>query len=664
MSENLAGVLREVEEQIELRGCEVDGVAEQGDGVRVRIDAEVARFNRSAHAFRSAPQVSAHTSEEFLGAEWLGDVVVGAGIECFDFGLFLVAHGKHHDGDVAALANGAREFDTGDIGHDEIGNDQVGTPLVEDAESFLWIVCGAHVIALCGERGAQYACDLRLVIDDQDSFRHKSEGVSSPIMEKNTSHLAAALRFVVLTTVAALLAEFFSRVLRVNQTTVALAFLVLILVTAYRWRLTYSVYLSLLCSLLYNFFFLPPVGKLTISDPQNWIALGAFLSTSVLVSHLSDRERRQAQASEARRREVELLYKLSQKLLVQDEVQEFARNAPSIIASVIGMRAVALYVSTLDAVFYSDPERILVSAAELRTAEIDDGQPVTKLHGYSLIPLRMGMQHTLGQLAVGESDTSTAMLEAIGSLVSVALERAVTLERSRRLEAARESERLRSALVDSVTHDLRTPLTAIRAAATTLRDQRQMADAERENLVAVMEEESERLDRLIGQAVEMARLDSQSVAVQLEPQDVCELIEITLEQMQGELRNHPVEVLVTNGMPRVRMDRRLMQRVLQHLVENAAKYSPAGAPISVSAFLESGRLVFAVQDRGPGIDSEDLPFIFDKYFRGRRQKGSSRGTGMGLAISQAIVRAHEGGIDAECPAGGGTRFRFWIPVKA
>jgi two-component system sensor histidine kinase KdpD len=480
-------------------------------------------------------------------------------------------------------------------------------------------------------------------------------------MQKNIAPLRSVLRYVFLTCAAGLLVFVFSKVPRVNQTTVALGFLVLVLITAYRWRWAYSVYVSLLCTLLYNFFFLPPVGKLTIAEPQNWIALATFLCASVLVSHLSDRERRQAETSEARRHDVELLFRLSQKLLVQDEVKELARSTPSIVAAEFGFRAVALYVAATDGVFYSDPERILIPSAELRSKEWGGDEALWKRPGITLIPLRLGMQHALGRLAVSGTELTPEMYEAIGSLVSVALERAAVVERSGRLEAARESERLRTALVDSVTHDLRTPLTAIRAAATTLQSQPTMAAPERNELIAVVEEESARLDRLIGQAVEMARLDSQSLHLDLREQDARELIEVTVERMHGALQGHRVDAQVAEGMRPVWMDRVLVERVLQHLLENAAAYSPAGEPITVSVAMEEERLVFTVADSGPGIAREELPFIFDKYYRGKRQKGSIQGTGMGLAIARAILKVHRGGIAVESRSGQGTRFTFWIP---
>lgn len=480
-------------------------------------------------------------------------------------------------------------------------------------------------------------------------------------MEKHTAPARLFMRYLALSSIAALLTVLFSRVVRVNQTTVALSFLVLIVVTASRWRLTYSVYLSVLCAVLYNFFFLPPVGTFTIADPHNWVALAAFLCTSFLVSHLSDRERRQAEASEARRREIELLYAFSQKLLLQDELSSVARTTPAVLASVFQMRAVGLYVRSSDTVFYSDSSSEMLAQLDLKQQSARD-EAVLSVGEFRIMQLRLGMQHSLGTLAVTNEGYDMRTYEAIGSLISVALERAAALERTSRLEAARESEKLKSALIDSVTHDLRTPLTAIRAAATTLSSEHDLPEEQRTELVSIVDEESARLDQLIGQAVEMAQLDTETLRLDLSTQSVRELIEMTAEKMKYRLQNHTVLIRVPEALPEVRMDRRLIQRVLQHLIENAAKFSPSGKPIKVTGAVERDRVLITVADQGPGIDPEEMPFIFDKYFRGKRHKNTSKGTGMGLAIARAILKAHQGGIDVQSDAGRGSEFRFWIPL--
>jgi two-component system sensor histidine kinase KdpD len=484
------------------------------------------------------------------------------------------------------------------------------------------------------------------------------------LMEKDTPRgIKILLRYAVLTAAALLLVAFFRIVLPANQTTVALSFLMLILITASRWRLAYSVYLSILCSLLYNLFFLPPLGRLTIADPRNWVALTAFLMSGVLVSHLAEREHQHAEAAEGRQREVQRLYEFSQQLLLQQDLRSAGRTTPSLVTSAFGLRAAALYVRDEDVAWYSDPLNELLPLVDLKLAASQSEAVVTSRDGYHVIPLVLGMR-SLGVLAVTDGGYSPQIYEAMGSLVAIALERAATVERSSRLEASRESERLRSALLDSVTHDLRTPLTAIRAAATTLVSQPGLPESERADLAAVLDEESARLDHLIGQAVEMAQLDAAAVEIDAHPQDVRELIETTLEEMRPLLRDRPVAVSVAADLPRTPMDRALVHRVLRHLLENAAKYSPAGSPIDIGAVRDEYRLLVTVADRGPGIEPGEQPFVFDKFFRGRRQRVQATGTGMGLAIVKAILEAHGGGIELKSQAGKGTRFTFWLPLAS
>ncbi len=480
-------------------------------------------------------------------------------------------------------------------------------------------------------------------------------------MEKHTARMAqAALRYAILTAAAVLVVVLF-RLVRVNETTVALAFLMLVLWTASRWRLMYSVYLSLLCTALYNFFFLPPVGRLTIEDPRNWVALASFLCCSVLVSHLSNQEHRHAEALEQRRHEVERLYEFSQQLLLQEDLTALARATPSIIASVFSLPAVALRLREPNVSYASDPENRLPSSLDLSfTATQPDTIPGAP-DGVRIVPLSLGMR-SLGTLAMTQAGYAPGIYEAIGNLLAIALERAAALERTSRLEASRQSERLRSALLDSITHDLRTPLTAIRAAATTLVSDPGLPDAERGELTTVVAEESARLDRLIGQAVEMAQLDAAAVQLRAEPQDVGELLETVIDDMRFQLRGRPVDIQVAGTLPPALMDRELISRVLRHLVENALAYSPPASPITLTANREEQRLIVTVADQGPGIEPAEQPFIFDKFFRGQQHRSSARGTGMGLAISKAILEAHHGGITAANQSKGGAAISFWLPL--
>jgi len=453
----------------------------------------------------------------------------------------------------------------------------------------------------------------------------------------------------------------YRRILHVNQTTVALTFLVMVQLTAFRWGLVYSVCLSFLCTLLYNYFFLPPIGSFTISDPQNWIALLAFLASAIFISRISESERRQRATSEGRRSEMERLYEFSNQLLMEEDPHDVAGHAAHSVAAIFAFDAVALYLSESDSTYSSDPRRTFVSMDELRaTARQPDGQRPSR-EGLHIVPILVGMRAS-GSIAMAgnRSIYSDGLYEAIGGLLGIALERAAALDRTSRLEAAREGERLRTALLDSVTHELRTPLTGIRAAATSLLSQTSLGESERHEMYAIIDEESARLDRLIGQTMEMAQLDTEGIEVRLKPQRLQEVIETALDDCRMLLRGRPI-TLDLPQLPLIPLDRELIRRVLRHLLENAARYSPAGSPVKIGAVMERDRLRVSVTDSGQGIDESEKAYIFDKFYRGSRQR-VLHGTGMGLAIAKAILRALGGGIDVASQRDQGATFTFWVPV--
>jgi two-component system sensor histidine kinase KdpD len=468
-------------------------------------------------------------------------------------------------------------------------------------------------------------------------------------------------RYLAMTATALLVVLVYRRILHVNQTTVALTFLVMVQLAAFRWGLVYSVCLSLGCTLLYNYFFLPPVGSFTIADPQNWIALLSFLGSAILISRISESERRQAVLSEARRGEMERLYEFSHQLLMEENLHDVASHAPGVVASIFAFDAVMVYLTETDSAYSSDPRRSLVSLDELRgAARLLDG-PRPRREGVCIVPLVLGMRVS-GSIAMTEAGYSAGLYDAIGGLLAIALERATALDRFSRVEAAREGERLRSALLDSVTHELRTPLTAIRAAATSLLSQRSLEESQRRELFEILDEESARLDRLIGQAVEMAQLDTDGIEVRPKLQPLQEVIEMALEDCHALLRGRPITVDMPADMPPVSLDRELIRRVLRHLLENAARYSPAGSPVRIGAALEAERLLVSITDQGQGIDDAEQAYIFDKFYRGSRQR-LLHGTGMGLAIAKALLRAHGGGIDVVSHRDQGATFTFWVPIK-
>src|SRR5215469_2984312 len=287
--------------------------------------------------------------------------------------------------------------------------------------------------------------------------------------------------------------------------------------------------MSFVAALSFNFFFLAPIGTLTIADTQNWVALIAFLVTAVIASNLSERVRREAREADERRQEVERLYSFSQQLLVTESVVELLNAIPHHLVATFGATTAAIYLMERDRVYRSAGDERGLTKDDLRTAAARSELVINHERNMSFVPIRMGVR-TIGLLALGASTVSQETLEAVSSLIAVAVERAAAVEKITRTEAARESERLRSALLDSVTHEFRTPLTSIKASVSSLLSDAKLAPPERHELLTVIDEESDRLNRLVGEAVEMAQLDAQEVKLELRPNSIREIIDEALEE--------------------------------------------------------------------------------------------------------------------------------------
>jgi two-component system, OmpR family, sensor histidine kinase KdpD len=273
----------------------------------------------------------------------------------------------------------------------------------------------------------------------------------------------------------------------------------------------------------------------------------------------------------------------------------------------------------------------------------------------------------VGALAWRPETLSHEVATAVSAQVAITVARSIALETSKRMEAARESERLRTALIDSLTHELRTPLTSIRAAASTLLESEGLDETGRLDMARIIDEEAARLDLLIGESIEMAEIDANVLQVKMSPHNPRALLDQAVEESRKALASHKVSVTVAGeneagGDETAWFDAHLLGRVLRHLLENAASYSPAGSRVKLTSRRDRGRLEFSVEDNGPGIDAADLPLIFEKFYRGKRGTGGRKGSGMGLAITRAILLAHGGGIEATSAPGGGARFRFWVPL--
>jgi two-component system, OmpR family, sensor histidine kinase KdpD len=466
----------------------------------------------------------------------------------------------------------------------------------------------------------------------------------------------------------------------INHTTLALSYLLVVLITASAYGLGPSIVASIGGVLCFNFFFLPPVGTLTIQDPQNWMALFAFLVTAVIASQLSSSARARTRDAEKRREEVWKLYQLSRAIILTPDPE-------TAVASIV-RQVVEIFDAGYCAIFVPDDKarwrRLAVACGQVEqestepvqlfidrvyqsggvilpgtgSADFEAGQAL------AYAPLKIGLRST-GVMVLTPEGLERETIEALAGLVALALERARFLKEVSHTEALRQSDEMKSALLASVSHDLRTPLTSIRASIDNLLQND--LDWDKETLHEfhlIIGEEVERLTQIIQDLLEMARIEAGEMRPSKHWEQLAEIFYGVSERCARSTSEHKLTVELQEPMPLVSLDSKLVAGALANLIENAAKYSPAGTEIQLRARIEGDELIVSVKDRGPGISPEEIDRVFDKFYRGaglsvRRKPG----TGMGLAIARGMVIAHGGRIWVESTPGRGATFCFALPVE-
>ena len=474
------------------------------------------------------------------------------------------------------------------------------------------------------------------------------------------SLLKHAFRTATCILIVLLVTLFYHHAATANATTGAMTFLVAVLIVSTVWGFWYAAFLALLSTLAFNYFFLPPVGTFTISDPRNWIALFAFLATAIIASELSERARREALTATQRRKEIERLYSFAQQLLTMENVPELLNALPRFIVEHFGAQASAVFVAGREDVYRSGPDTHALDTDELKSVTARGEATSNSLRSQVFVPLRLGLR-SIGALGISFASMSRESLDALASLIAIAIERTRALENLSKTEASREGEKLRSAILDSITHEFRTPLTSIKASVTSMLSDANLDSAQRQELLTVIDEETDRLNRLVGEAAEMARLDANQVELQFERHRVQEPIDLAIEEAKQTLGTHPIEIVVPKDLTAV-MDLQRIKDVIFHLLDNAGKYSPPDSPIRVSAEVKNQKLTVSVSDRGPGIDDFEQSVIFDKFYRGKNERYRVQGTGMGLAIAKAVVEAHGGTMGITSQLGSGSVFWLTLPL--
>ncbi len=447
--------------------------------------------------------------------------------------------------------------------------------------------------------------------------------------------------------------------LHFNAATTAFTYILLVMGLATRVGRNESILASVLSMLAYNFFFLPPIGKLTIADPQNWVALVVFLVTSITVSHLSNRAEHRAEEATRQRREMGQVYEFSRALLIADQERSLIGQIPEIAAETFDWEDVAFFDVSTGKVCHAGDRPELFTESSLSLATFDH-PPVSHPPGRTIVPIRLGGR-TYGALGIAGCMLSQPAMQAVAQLAAIAIERARTQEAASRTEATRHHEQLKSTLLDALAHEFKTPLTSMKAAASSVlsRDSLDLSDRD---MLTVIDEECDHLNSLVSEAITVARISAGQVRIRRAPASVSKLIASSLSDLERFAEGRDVQLNVAGTLPLVNVDPSLTSLALRQLLSNAFKYAPVASPICVSGRLEGRDVVMSISNEGPGIPLPEQVAIFEKFYRGREARERIPGTGMGLTIARDIIQAQGGRIWLESESSKGVCFSFTLPV--
>ena len=449
------------------------------------------------------------------------------------------------------------------------------------------------------------------------------------------------------------------RLIPVNATTVGFAYLVAILFIATHWGLTEALVGSFAAVGCFNYFFLPPIRTFTVADPQNWVALIAFLATSITASHFSTQAKKRTLEAMDRQREMEKLYALSRSILLIEPSRPVPKQLAMQIAQSFAAEAVALYDRESGEFFRAGPEDFPDSDGRLRQAAIEGTLFRDAAARTVVTSVRLGAR-PIGSLGIHGVALSDSALQGLSNLVAIGLERLRVQDAASKAEAARQSDELKSTLLDALAHEFKTPLTSIKAASTALLSSNALKPEQQRELLSIVDEETDRLSVLVTEAIQMARIEAGRVVLRRESHSVEELVESVLNKLRTVVEDRKVRVNIAPGLPRVWVDGELIEVVLRQLVDNALKYSPAGSPVSLAAESKDGRVIVSVSDRGPGIPEAEQSRIFEKFYRAEASR-QIPGAGLGLVIAREIIHAHGGEIWVDSKPGEGSTFQFSLP---
>jgi two-component system sensor histidine kinase KdpD len=512
------------------------------------------------------------------------------------------------------------------------------------------------------------------VINEADE--HEPRGSTSPAMRPPAIHAY------VLSAAAVCAAGVTAKVLEsfLSLPNLSMVFLIAVLFSAVTWGLGPSILASILSLLVYDFFFVSPVLTLTVANPQDILALVIFLITAVLTSNLAARVRHQADAAKHREARTAALYALSRQIAVAAGLDDVLRAIVKQVSQILGAKVVVLLPEAEQLTLKgAHPGNIQLTEAERAAAtwawqhNQPAGRGADTLPGgeWFYLPLAtargtvgvLGLQFDLPEMAL--SPDQRRLLEALAGQAAVAIERTHLVREMEQARLLTETERLRDALLSTISHDLRTPLVSIIGAVSSLLTYGESYDeSARRELLLTIQEEAERLNRFVGNLLDMMRLEAGAIELKRDWVEIGDVVGTALSYLCRALGLHQLVVEIEPALPMLHLDFVLMEHVLVNLLENAAKYSPPQTTIRVTARREGQTVALEIADEGIGIPASERERIFDKFYRVQRGDRQGAGTGLGLSICRGIVEAHGGHISARSPEKGqGTVFTVTLPIE-
>jgi two-component system sensor histidine kinase KdpD len=452
-----------------------------------------------------------------------------------------------------------------------------------------------------------------------------------------------------------------SQVFAVNGSTAGFAYLLYVLVIASTWGFAEAAVASIASMLTLNFFFLPPVGTFTIADPQNWVALFAFVTTALIASRLSTAAKRRATEAIERQQDLERLYTFGRSILLIEATSSVAKPLCSRLAETFNLTAVALFEPRTGEIYRAGPQDFDGMDSQLREAALQGTAFADPEKQRVITAVRLGAQ-PIASLALQGRRMSDSVLQSIANLVAIGLERARSQELAQEMEITRRSERLRTTLLDAMAHELKTPLTSIRAATSALLAS---ADTKKENgnMLRIADQEAAHLQEIIDNALEMAQVDNDHIDLDLESSDLGETLRDTVASATSTNGDDRVSLSVEVGVPAFSFDRRLVRLAVKQLVDNAMKYSLSTSPVTVRLKRQDGFAVVEVADRGKGIPETEQARIFERFYRSPAVENLVPGSGLGLSIALRVAQAHGGDLSVRSQPGD-TTFRLTLPLNA